>query len=61
MSGMKEVLQTAKDSMDAGGRGVVFGRNVWQNPAMSSVIAALKDIVHTGAGVDKALSTHALS
>jgi len=61
MSSMKETLQTAKDSVDAGGKGVVFGRNVWQNPAMSSVIAALKDIVHTGAGVDETLSTHALS
>jgi DhnA family fructose-bisphosphate aldolase class Ia len=61
MSSMKEVLQTAKDSVDAGGKGVVFGRNVWQSPSMSSVISALQDIVHKGQAVETAMNNNGIS
>ena len=61
MSSMKEVLQTAKDSVDAGGKGVVFGRNVWQSPSMSSVISALQDIVHKGQAVEVAMNNNGIS
>ncbi len=60
MSNIRDVLQTAKDSLDAGGRGVVFGRNVWQHPEMEKVLMALKDIVHTNKDVDNVIKDHGL-
>jgi len=50
---MKEVLQMAKDSLDAGGKGTCFGRNVWGDPNMKNIISALKDITHKKADVDE--------
>lgn len=50
---MKEVLQMAKDSLDAGGKGTCFGRNVWGDPNMKDIISALKDITHKKADVDE--------
>jgi len=50
---MKEVLQMAKDSLDAGGKGTCFGRNVWGDPDMKSIIGALKEITHENAEVDE--------
>jgi DhnA family fructose-bisphosphate aldolase class Ia len=60
MGSIKDVMQTAKDSIDAGGKGVVFGRNVWQNPDMDKVIYALKDIVHKNSEVDEVLNKYNL-
>jgi len=50
---MKEVLQMAKDSLDAGGKGTCFGRNVWGDPDMKNIIGALKEITHENAEVDE--------
>ena len=30
--GPREALQVVRDSLHGGGRGVVFGRNIWQSP-----------------------------
>lgn len=60
MKNIKDVLQTAKDSVDAGGKGIVFGRNVWQHPHMDKVIEALKDIVHQESSVDEVLGRYGL-
>jgi len=60
MNDLRAVLQVARDSTDAGSRGVVFGRNVWQHPQMPDVVRALQDIVHKGADVDKAMAAHGL-
>ena len=48
----RDVLQTVKDSVDAGAKGVAFGRNVWQHQQMDAVLAALKDIIHCNKSVD---------
>ncbi len=51
----KEILQTAHDSIKAGGAGLSIGRNVFQyeNPAL--IVKALKSIVHDGFSVEQAL------
>ncbi len=49
------ILQLASDSMRAGAAGVIFGRNVWQHPAMEKMIGALCAIVHEGSSVASAL------
>ncbi len=60
MSGARQVLQTAGDSVTAGGKGVVFGRVVWQHRKMREMVRALKDVVHTGNTADEALRRHGL-
>lgn len=55
MKSIRDVFQVAKDSIEAGARGVVFGRNVWQNPKMDKVIQILQDIIHYGINVDKSM------
>lgn len=54
MESVRDVLTVARESIDAGAVSVVFGRNVWQNPAMDKIIQALQDIVHQGATVEQA-------
>ncbi|MBN2369122.1 MAG: fructose-bisphosphate aldolase [Vicinamibacteria bacterium] len=61
MSGIRDVFQVARDSLVAGARGIVFGRNVWQHPAMESVVRGLIDIVHGNMDVETALANRALN
>lgn len=51
----QEVLQTAYDSIKAGGCGLSFGRNVFQHRNPTLMVKALSAIVHHGASVEKAL------
>jgi class I fructose-bisphosphate aldolase/fructose-bisphosphate aldolase/2-amino-3,7-dideoxy-D-threo-hept-6-ulosonate synthase len=51
-----EALQLAADAMDAGARGVVFGRNVFQAADPARMVAALCRVVHDGASVERAAS-----
>jgi len=41
------MLEKARESMEAGATGLIFGRNVWQRPHDESVrfVAALRDIL----------------
>ncbi len=55
METMSQVLQTVKDAMDVGARGVVFGRNIWAHERPDRVIAAIKAIVHKGVSVKEAM------
>ncbi|BAN04328.1 class I fructose-bisphosphate aldolase [Ilumatobacter coccineus] len=48
------MLQVVKETLDAGGRGVVFGRNVWQAPNPAAVIGALRNLIHDGGTVESA-------
>jgi DhnA family fructose-bisphosphate aldolase class Ia len=50
------VLQMARDSVDAGGSGVAFGRNVWSRKDPGAMVRALRAIVHDGKTVDDALA-----
>jgi class I fructose-bisphosphate aldolase len=56
MGTLRDVLLIARDSIRAGACGVVFGRNVWQHPAMDAVIRALQEVVHRDADVDDAMA-----
>lgn len=49
-----EMLQVVKDTLDAGARGVVFGRNIWQSPHPAHVIRALRNLIHDGGSVESA-------
>jgi len=60
MNSLRDVLQTARDTIDAGAKGVVFGRNVWQHPQMDKVLMSLKDIVHINKDVDLVMGKYEL-
>jgi fructose-bisphosphate aldolase, class I len=53
--GPREALQVVRDSLDGGGRGVVFGRNIWQSPNPARMVAALRHLIHADGSVDEAL------
>ena len=48
--GLMGIMNTAREAIDAGASGTIFGRNIWQRPKdeMERVVKALKDIVHNG-------------
>jgi DhnA family fructose-bisphosphate aldolase class Ia len=50
------ILERAKAAIDAGARGVVFGRNVVQHPHPTAFIAALRAVVHENSSVDEAMT-----
>jgi class I fructose-bisphosphate aldolase len=50
----REVLEMVAGARDAGGRGVMFGRNVWQREDPAAVVDAFRRLVHDGASVDEA-------
>jgi DhnA family fructose-bisphosphate aldolase class Ia len=50
----RDALRMAAEALEAGARGVVFGRNVVTNPRPDRMVAALAEIVHGGATVDAA-------
>ena len=55
MDTVRAALEVVHGSIQAGGKGVVFGRNIWQNPAPGAVVKAMKAIIHDGASVDAAM------
>ncbi|HEX5415856.1 MAG TPA: fructose-bisphosphate aldolase [Chloroflexota bacterium] len=50
----RDALQMAADALEAGARGVVFGRNIVTHPRPDRMAAALGEIVHGGATVEAA-------
>jgi len=52
---LEDVFQRAKGAMDAGARGVVFGRNVFQHESPAKMVRALNSLVHGGASPREAL------
>jgi DhnA family fructose-bisphosphate aldolase class Ia len=55
MDSERAVLQVVRDTLDAGGRGVVFGRNIWQGPHPAKTIKALRHLIHDDGTVDDAM------
>jgi DhnA family fructose-bisphosphate aldolase class Ia len=55
MNTARAALDVVHGSIEAGGKGVVFGRNIWQNPDPSRIVAAMKYIIHEGATVSNAM------
>jgi DhnA family fructose-bisphosphate aldolase class Ia len=43
------VLQMVADTIAAGGKGVVFGRNIWQHRDPAAMVRALRAVIHDGA------------
>jgi len=58
MKSTKDILEVAYDSTQAGAKGIVFGRNVWQYSDMPSLVKALQDIVHKGSRVDEVVKKY---
>lgn len=56
MDSIEGVLKVAKESVEAGAKGIVFGRNVWQNSKMKALVNALKAIVHDNAKISDAIN-----
>ena len=54
MDSERAVLQVVRNTLDAGGMGVVFGRNIWQSPHPAKMIAALRHLIHEDGTVDEA-------
>lgn len=50
----RSVLEMVKGSMEAGGRGVSIGRNVFQASDPEKMVRAISEIVHEGSTVDVA-------
>jgi DhnA family fructose-bisphosphate aldolase class Ia len=55
MDSDRDILETVRGMTDAGGRGVAFGRNVFQHRDPARLVGAISSIVHDDAGVDEAL------
>jgi DhnA family fructose-bisphosphate aldolase class Ia len=50
-----EILEMVKGSIDAGGKGVSIGRNVFQHKDPTRMVRAISAIVHEGCNVEDAL------
>lgn len=61
MNTIRAALDVVHGSIEAGGKGVVFGRNIWQSPNPASVVSAMKAIIHQGSDVDSAMRNAGLS
>ena len=42
----EEVLNNARGAIEAGARGLIFGRNVWQADDVAAMSASLREVVH---------------
>ena len=51
----RDVLETVHGMLEGGGKGIFFGRNVWQHRDPTGITRALRRIIHEGASVDTAL------
>ena len=51
----RELLQMVRDSIDAGGRGVSIGRNIFQAKDPTDLVRKLARVVHEGYDVDEAM------
>ncbi|HKJ94195.1 MAG TPA: fructose-bisphosphate aldolase [Gammaproteobacteria bacterium] len=56
MDTLRDTLQVVHDSVQVGGCGVVFGRNIWQAKDPAAVVRGLRAVIHDGASVEAALA-----
>jgi class I fructose-bisphosphate aldolase len=52
----REVLEMVAGARDAGGRGVMFGRNIFRREDPGGMVGAMRAIVHDGATVEEAMT-----
>jgi DhnA family fructose-bisphosphate aldolase class Ia len=59
---LRSVFETAQSGVEAGARGTIFGRNIWQRPVeqMERVVRGLQDVVHHGMSAEAAMRKHGL-
>jgi|YelNatPaOPRAMG01_1025707.scaffolds.fasta_scaffold92012_2 DhnA family fructose-bisphosphate aldolase class Ia len=55
MESVRGVLEAAKGAVEAGAMGVIFGRNVFQAKDPTSIVKALRLIVHENADVEEVI------
>ncbi|MFV0450776.1 MAG: class I fructose-bisphosphate aldolase [Propioniciclava sp.] len=53
---LRSTLTLFRDAVDAGARGVMAGRRVYTSGDPAKAMAAIRAVVHAGAGVDEALA-----
>ena len=53
--GLREILEIAKQSIDVGGAGIAYGRNIFQSSDPTRLLKALALIVHKSYEVDDAI------
>jgi len=58
VNSLEELFSQVRGVMDAGAKGTTIGRNVWADPNIPAVIAALRALVHQGASVSEALDIY---
>jgi DhnA family fructose-bisphosphate aldolase class Ia len=51
---LEELFKMIKDSLDAGGKGVVFGRNIWQYTYPKNLIIAISKLIHKNISIEEA-------
>jgi fructose-bisphosphate aldolase/2-amino-3,7-dideoxy-D-threo-hept-6-ulosonate synthase len=51
----QDVLRVTRGIMDGGGRGIAFGRNVWQHENPESMVRALAKIIHEDFSLEEAM------
>jgi fructose-bisphosphate aldolase, class I len=61
MDSIRQALEVVHGSVAGGGKGVVFGRNIWQSSNPAAVVKALSAIIKEGSSVDDAMKSAALS
>jgi class I fructose-bisphosphate aldolase len=56
MDTLAAALQVVYEAMQAGARGIVFGRNIWQSGNTQGMIGAFRHLIHENGTVDGALN-----
>jgi fructose-bisphosphate aldolase, class I len=56
MNTVEDSLQVVQGAMQAGAKGVVFGRNIWQHPDPKGMLRAFQQIIHQDASIAQALA-----
>ena len=55
-----DVLKKAKDSVDQGARGIIFGRNIFMADDPVNLVKALNDVINKGVEPGKAVKRYDL-
>lgn len=51
-NGVEPMLSEVSDAIEAGARGVMIGRSIWQTDSPAQMVRHMKDIVHGGKRID---------
>ena len=51
----QDVLRVTRGIMDGGGKGIAFGRNIWQHEDPEAMVRALAKIIHEDSSLEEAM------